>query len=82
MGINISQSDIQNLLQSKPLMNAVIKKAVDDPAIMDDLIDSIADELSDVLEGNPEITSRLLEAAMTDPSSQKKIVEKLMDNLS
>jgi len=82
MGLNISQSDVLNLMNSKQFMNAVIKKAVDDPEIMDDLTDSIADELSDILEGNTEITSRLLEEAMTDPSTQKKIIEKCLDNLN
>jgi len=81
MGINISQSDVQKLLESKSLMNAVIKKATEDPEIMDDLVDSIADELSDVLDDNPEITSKLLEAALSDPASQKKIIQKLTDNL-
>ncbi|MFH1519485.1 MAG: hypothetical protein ABIE75_02820 [Candidatus Omnitrophota bacterium] len=81
MGFDISKADVLNLLQNNKLMDAVIEKALDDPEVMDDLASSIADELSDVIEDNPQLSSQLLEAAMKDSTLKKRIIKKLVDDL-
>lgn len=81
MGLDINTADVASLLQNKKLMDAVVEKALDDPEAMDNLADSIADKLSDSIEDNPQLTSRLLEAAMEDPSMKKRIIKKLVDDL-
>ena len=81
MGLSINAADVQSLLQDQGLMDEVVKRILDDPDAMDDLAGSIADELSDIMEDNPRLTSQLMGAAMKDPSLKKQVIKKLVDDL-
>jgi len=81
MGMNISIADVQSLLRDEKLMDEMVKQVLDDPDAMDDLAGSIAEELSDAIEDDPRLTSKLLGTAMKDSSLKKRIIKKLVDDL-
>lgn len=81
MGFDVSTANVMDLLKNKKMMDTVIKKALDDPEVMDNLADSIVDKLSDVIENNPQLTTQLIEEVMKDDSMKKRIIKKLADDL-
>lgn len=82
MGFNINAADVLDLLTDKKLMDEVVEKVLDDPDTMDDLAGSIAEELSDIMQDDPRFTSKVMSSAMKDASLKKRIIKKLVDDLS
>ena len=81
MGL-IQEGDIGQLLQNPELMDEVVKGLIADSKTMDTLADDIADKLQDALEDDPEMRRRLVNAALTNELFKKKIVNKLVEELS
>ena len=81
MGL-IQDTHGERLLQDKSLMEDVAKAMVEDPETMASLADDIADKLSDALEDDPEMRRRIVESAIASPDFKRKIVSKLVEELS
>ena len=81
MGL-IQESDVGRILQDPVLMDEVVSALVQDSDTMDSLADDIADKLSDALEDDSEMRKRLVDAAMANDHFKKKLVTKLVDDLS
>lgn len=81
MGL-IQDTDVERLLQDKSLMEDVAKAMVEDPETMASLADDIADKLSDALEDDPEMRRRIVESAIASLDFKRKIVSKLVEELS
>ena len=81
MGL-IQDSDVARLLQDPALMEDVAKALVEDPDARCSLADDIADKLEDVLEDDSEMRKRIVDAAVSNAEFKKKIVHKLVDELS
>ncbi len=81
MGI-IQDGDIGRLLQDQGLMDAVAKALVEDSATTDSMADDIADKLQDALEDDPDMRKRIVDAAISNDVFRKKIINKLVDELS
>jgi len=73
---------VRKLLEDDGLMSEIAKAVTEDPEAMDSLADDIASELSNELEDDPGLTSKIVEAAMTNPQFKSRIVRKLVDELS
>ena len=81
MGL-IGEADVRKLLQDLELMGDIAKAVVEVPEAMDDLAEDIADELSDLMEDDPELRRKIVEAAIASPDFKKKIVSKLVEEIS
>jgi len=76
------KGDIRKLLHDSRLREAIIKAAAEDPKTVDSLVGDIADKLSDELEDDPEIKQKIVEAAIASPEFKKRVVRKLVEDLS
>ena len=81
MGL-IQESDVGRILQNPALMDEVVKALVEDSDTMDTLADDIADKLQDALEDDSEMRKRLIDTAMASDQFKKKLVTKLVADLS
>ena len=78
----IQDTDVRGLMEDKAFMAEIAKAIVEHPEAMDDLADDIADKLEDELEDNPELRRQVVDAAVANPESKKRIVKKLAEELS
>ena len=81
MGL-IQESDVGRVLQDEKLMDQVVTGLVENSQTMDSLADDIADKVQDALEDDPELRQRLINAAMSNESFKKRLVSKLIDEMS
>ncbi len=81
MGI-IEDGDVRTLLHDPELMSDIAKAVVEDPETMDDLANNIADKLSDELEDDAALRRGIVSAAIANPEFKRRIVKKLVADLS
>ena len=81
MGL-IQESDIGKVLQDQDLMDQVVTGLVENSQTMDSLADDIADKVQDALGDDSELRQRLINAAMSNESFKKRVVSKLIDEMS
>ena len=81
MGL-VQESDVGKLMQDEKLMDQVITGLVEDTATMDSLADDIADKVQDALEDDQEMRQRLITAAVSNDAFKKKLVNKIINDLS
>ena len=81
MGMDINKADVLNLLQDEKLIDDVVKKVVDDPEVLDDLAENIADEMSDYLEDDPVIKQKIINAALSNADFKKRVIKELVDEI-
>ena len=79
---SVTDADVRKLMEDKELMAEVAKAIVEDPEAMDDLADDIVDKLEDELEDNVELRTQIVDAAVTNPEFKKRIIAKLVKELS
>ena len=78
----IEKEDVRKLTHDSKLMTEIAKAVVEDPETLDSLADDIADKLSDELEDDPEIRQKIVETALASPDFKKRVVRKLVEELS
>jgi len=78
----IEKGDVQKLLHDSSLREAIVKAAVEDPETMDSLVGDIADKLSDEMEDDPEIRQRIVDGVIASPTFRKRVVRKIVEDLS
>ena len=76
--IEIDKSDVRKLLQNPELVEEIAKGVMDDPAALDELAEDIADELSDVLEDDPDFRAKIIQSAMGNEAFKNRLVKKLV----
>ena len=81
MGMDINKADVLNLLQDEKLIDDVVKRVVDDPEVLDDLAEEIADEMSDYIEDDPAIKQKIIDAALGNADFKKRITKELVDEM-
>jgi len=69
-------------MQNEELMTEVAQALVQDADTMDDLANDIADKLQDELDNSPELRTKVVDAAVANPDFKKRVVAKLIDELS
>ena len=78
----IEDDDVRTLLQDPELMSDIAKAVVEDPEAMDDLANNIVDKLSDQLEDDSALLKGIITAAIANPEIKRRIVKKLVADLS
>ena len=78
----IEKGDARKLLHDSNLREAIVKAAVEDPATMDSQAADIADKLSDELENDTEIRQQIVAHAIASSEFKKRVVRKLVEDLS
>ena len=76
--IEIDKSDVRKLLQNPELVEEIAKGVMDDPAALDELAEDIADELSDVLEDDPDFRAKIIQSALGNEAFKSRLVKKLV----
>ena len=82
MGIDVNASDVRQLLQDPALVEEIAKGVMEDPSTLDGLAEEIADELSDVLEDDPNFRANIIQSAMGNNAFRSKLVKKLAEEMS
>lgn len=82
MGLDLSKADIQSVLQDETLVNDVVKKVIEDPEVLADLAEDLADEIAEQLEDDPVIRQKLITAAIKSPDFKNRVIRELADELS
>jgi hypothetical protein len=81
MGYEVSRADARKLLEDKKFMDEVVRGALADPEVLEDLAESVADEISEVIEEDPTFSQKIIEAVKGDPGFRKHLVKALIDEL-
>ncbi len=81
MGIDVSASDVRQLLQDPALVEEIAKGVMEDSEALSDLAETIADELSDVLEDDPEFRAKIIQSAMGNNAFRARLVKKLAEEI-
>ena len=81
MGL-IQDSDVAKVLADEEFMGQVVSGLVEESSTMDNLADEIADKVQDSLENNSDLRQRLVGAAMNNDAFKRKLVDKLIEELS
>jgi len=76
------KGDVRKLLRDSTLCEAIAKAVVEDPETMDSLAGDIADKLSDELEDDSEMRQKIIQYAIATPEFKKRVVRKLVEDLS
>ena len=80
MGL-VEKSDVRKLLQDEALVNEIVQRSLDDPDVLTDLAGDVADELSDVIESDPELKRKILGKATKDELFKKTLLKELVENM-
>ena len=76
------KGDVRKLLRDSTLREAIVEAVVEDPKTMDSLAGDIADKLSDEMEDDPEIRQRIVDGVIASPTFRKRVVRKIVEDLS
>jgi len=82
MGMDISKADVQKLLQNDKLVDEVVKKVVEDPEVLKDLAEEVAEQISDYIEEDPAIRQKVIKAALGSPGFKQRVIKELADGIS
>lgn len=81
MGL-VKEADVRKLLQDQGLVAEIAKAVLEDPEALDDLAEDIADDLEDELEDDSGLRQAIVDAAIASPEFKKRIIRKLVAELS
>ena len=81
MGI-ADKAEVRKLLEDPTLVDDITKSVLENPAAGKDLADDIADELSDVMEDDPDFRSKIIQAAMGNEAFKSRLVRKLAEEVA
>ena len=81
MGI-ADKAEVRKLLEDPTLVDDISKSVLENPAALKNLADDIADELSDVLEDDPDFRSKIIQAAMGNEAFKSRLVRKLAEEVA
>lgn len=79
---NETTNEITTLLQDEEFTNAVIQQAVASPEVVENLAAEIADELSDIVEDDPQFRNRMVTEALKSDDFRQQVMEKLIEELN
>lgn len=79
---NLTTNDISTFLQDEKFTNEVIKQAVANPEVIEDLAEEIADELSDFMDDDPQFRHRLISQALKRDGFKQQVIDKLIEEIN
>ena len=77
----VNKDDVHKLLEDPGLVEEIAKGVMEDPVTLDGLAEEIADELSDMLEDDPEIRANIIQSAMGNKAFKDRLLRKLAKKL-
>ena len=81
----VEKEDVQRLLQDEKFIDEIINQVVNNPEVSDLLAESIADELSKILENdvrfNKKIRKKLIDIVVANEEFKKRIVKDLIEEI-
>ena len=80
--MDVTKTDVQTILKDEKLMDQIVTNALEDPNVISDLAESLADELSDILEDDPIFKKRILSAALKDPKFKSLLLQEISEELN
>ncbi len=79
---NETTNEITTLLQDEEFTNAVIQQAVASPEVVENLAAEIADELSDIVDDDPQFRNRMVTEALKSDDFRQQVMDKLIEELN
>ena len=79
---NLTTNEISTFLQDEEFTNEVIKQAVANPEVVEDLAEDIADELSGLMEDDPQFRHRLVTEALKRDEFKQQVIDKLVEEIN
>ena len=77
MSIAVDKNDVRKLLEDSAIVEEIAKGVMEDPEALGALAEEIADELSDVLEHDPDFRAKIIQSAMGNKTFRDRLVRKL-----
>ena len=81
MGL-MQERDVGKLLRNRDLMDQVVTGLTENSQSMDTLVEDIANKIKVAMENDSDLRQRLIKAAIANEAFRKKLVRKLIDELS
>ncbi len=78
----VQETNVRTLLQKKTLVNKIIQAVAKAPEVMSELAEDVADEIEDLLEGDPGYRRKFLKAAKSNPQFKTQVIRKLVEEIS
>lgn len=73
----IEKSDVKGLLSQKEIISGVVKQALNDPGIVDNLTDEVADKIYEELENDYDFKKRVMRKALSTQIFKDRLMKKL-----
>lgn len=71
----------QEILRDWKSVEEVISRVVEDPSVMEDLAENVADYLSDVLKDDRAFRQRVIDVATANQDFNKRVMKGLVDEI-
>ncbi len=78
----IEESDVRQMLKEDGLVDEIVSSLVEDPKVLAELADDVADELEDLLEDDPTFRKKIIEAATANPVFKQNVIDALVAEIS
>ena len=82
VSIVVDKNDVRKLLEDPGLVEEIAKGVMEDPDALGNLAAEIADELSDVLEDDPDFRAKIIQSVMGNKTLKARLLRKLAQKLS
>ncbi len=79
---NVTTNEISTFLQDEEFTNEVIQQAVANPEVIEDLAAEIAEELSELVEDDPQFRHRLVTEALKRDEFKQQVIDKLIEEIN
>ena len=79
--MDITKAEVQTLLKDEKLMEQVVAKSLEDPDVISDLAEGLADEISDILEDDPTFKQKILSSALKDPKFKSMLLTEIANEM-
>lgn len=77
----VEESDVRQLLTDETLVDDIITGLVNDPDVLQELAEDVADELEDLLEDDPTFRKKIVDAAISNPDFKKSVIQELISEM-
>ncbi len=78
----LEDTDVQTMLKDKTLVNKIIQAVAKAPETVSELAEDVADEIEDLLEGDPSYRRKFLKAAKSNPQFKTQVIRTLVEEIT
>lgn len=78
----VEESDVRQLLTDETLVDDIIAALVNDPNVLQELAEDVADELEDLLEEDPTFRKKIVDEAISNPEFKKSVIQQLISEMA